>query len=184
MTKKMILPTDPKERKSIPFVTGLIDYFPLALAEVAKTSYAGQQQHNPDKPLAWDKEKSKDHHDCIGRHLVDRGTFDTDGVRHSAKLAWRALAALQIELEEAQKEEGSPNNCVLNEAGKPLKELTDSDIEKIVLKVVNDVLNKQNSTGCKTTCSGKSECTKGDCVTSGDPIVDKHFFAGEWKGKK
>lgn len=77
----------------------------VALAEVAKTSYAGQQQHNPDQPLAWDKEKSKDHHDCIGRHLVDRGTFDTDGVRHSAKLAWRALAALQIELEEAQKEQ-------------------------------------------------------------------------------
>jgi hypothetical protein len=103
--KQMILPTDPKERKAIPFVTGLIDYFPLALAEVAKTSYAGQQQHNPDKPLAWDKEKSKDHHDCIGRHLVDRGTFDTDGERHSAKLAWRALAALQIELEEAQDRE-------------------------------------------------------------------------------
>jgi len=99
--KTMILPTDPKERKAIPFVTGLIDYFPLALAEVAKTSYVGQQQHNPDKPLAWDKEKSKDHADCIGRHLVDRGTFDTDGVRHSAKLAWRALANLQNELEEA-----------------------------------------------------------------------------------
>jgi len=30
---------------------------------------------------------------------VERGTIDTDGLRHSAKLAWRALANLQIELE-------------------------------------------------------------------------------------
>jgi len=32
--------------------------------------------------------------------LIDRGKFDTDGQRHSAKLAWRALALLQLELEE------------------------------------------------------------------------------------
>jgi hypothetical protein len=42
-----------------------------------------------------------DHDDCILRHLADRGTLDTDGVRHSAKLAWRALAMLQTELEAA-----------------------------------------------------------------------------------
>jgi hypothetical protein len=28
------------------------------------------------------------------RHFVERGTVDTDGVRHSAKVAWRALAPL------------------------------------------------------------------------------------------
>jgi len=32
---------------------------------------------------------------------MERGTYDTDGIRHSAKLAWRALALLQKELEEA-----------------------------------------------------------------------------------
>jgi hypothetical protein len=31
--------------------------------------------------------------------LIERGTRDTDGARHSAKLAWRALALLQIEIE-------------------------------------------------------------------------------------
>lgn len=40
-----------------------------------------------------------DHADCIMRHLVDRGTIDTDGITHSAKVAWRALALLQEELE-------------------------------------------------------------------------------------
>ena len=95
----MLLPTDAQERKQIPVVSGVLDYFPLAIAEVAKCSWAGNQQHHPDKPLHWDKTKSTDHADCIGRHLIDRGKFDTDGQRHSAKLAWRTLALLQLELE-------------------------------------------------------------------------------------
>lgn len=100
--KQMLLPSDPTERKGIPITTGVLDYFPLAIAEVAKCSKAGNDQHNPGQPLHWAKEKSTDHADCIPRHLIDRGTFDTDNVRHSAKLAWRALALLQIELEAAQ----------------------------------------------------------------------------------
>ena len=99
----MLLPTDAQERKQIPIVSGVLDYFPLAIAEVAKCSWAGNQQHHPDKPLHWDKTKSTDHADCIARHLVDRGKFDTDGQRHSAKLAWRALALLQLELENETK---------------------------------------------------------------------------------
>lgn len=100
--KLMLLPTDPQERKGIPITTGVLDYFPLAIAEVAKCSKAGNDQHNPGQPLHWAKGKSTDHADCIPRHLIDRGAFDTDGIRHSAKLAWRALALLQIELENAQ----------------------------------------------------------------------------------
>ena len=102
-SKPMLLPTDAQERKQIPITTGVLDYFPLAIAEVAKCSWAGNQQHHPDKELHWDKTKSTDHGDCIARHLVDRGKFDTDGQRHSAKLAWRALALLQLELEEESK---------------------------------------------------------------------------------
>ena len=95
----MLLPTDAEERKQIPIVSGALDYFPLAIAEVAKCSKAGNDQHHPGEPLFWDKTKSTDHADCIGRHLIDRGKYDSDGIRHSAKLAWRALALLQIELE-------------------------------------------------------------------------------------
>lgn len=93
------LPTDWGVRKAIPIATGVLDYFPLAMAEVAKCSKAGNDQHNPGQPLHWAKEKSTDHADCIVRHLIDRGTVDTDGVRHSAKVAWRALALLQTEME-------------------------------------------------------------------------------------
>ena len=94
-----LVPSDSKERKQIPVTTGVVDYFPLALQAVAVVSLVGNDQHNPGQPLHWAREKSTDHADCILRHLIDRGKLDTDGMRHSAKLAWRALALLQEELE-------------------------------------------------------------------------------------
>ena len=100
------LPTDSKDRKSTPITTGVLDYFPLAIAEVARVSKAGNDQHNPGQPLHWAREKSTDHADCIGRHLLERGSIDIDGQRHSAKLAWRALANLQEELEKERQETG------------------------------------------------------------------------------
>lgn len=87
-------------RKAIPLCTGVLDYFPDALMEVAKASLAGNNQHHPDKPLHWDKSKSADEADALLRHLADRGKVDTDGVLHSAKVAWRALALLQREMDE------------------------------------------------------------------------------------
>ena len=81
---------------------GLLDYFPLALAEVSKASAAGNDQHHREQPLHWDRRRSTDHADCLMRHLADRGTIDVDGQRHSAKVAWRALALLELELENAQ----------------------------------------------------------------------------------
>lgn len=101
--KTALLPTDAVTRKATPITSGVLDYFPLALAEVAQCSKAGNDQHNPGQPLHWARDKSTDHADCMARHLIDRGTRDTDGIRHSAKLAWRALAALQVELEAAKK---------------------------------------------------------------------------------
>lgn len=93
------LPSDGVERKQFPITTGVLDYFPLALAEVARCSKSGNDQHNPGQPLHWARGKSSDHPDCLIRHLIQRGTLDSDGVRHSAKVAWRALAFLQEELE-------------------------------------------------------------------------------------
>lgn len=98
------LPTDATDRKGIPLATGCLDYFPLALAEVARLSKAGNDQHNPGQPLHWAREKSTDHADCILRHMIDRGLLDSDGQRHSAKVAWRALAMLQIEIERDQRQ--------------------------------------------------------------------------------
>ena len=90
-------------RKQTPIFTGVLNYFPDAIREVARCSYVGQQQHNPDKPLAWDRSKSGDELDALSRHLLEAGTIDTDGIRHSAKVAWRALANLQKEIEKSAK---------------------------------------------------------------------------------
>lgn len=100
-TPSVRLATDAKARKDTPIARGVLDYFPNALAAVAELSRIGNEQHNPGQPMHWAKEKSTDHADCIVRHLIDRGTIDTDGVRHATKVAWRALALLQTEIEAA-----------------------------------------------------------------------------------
>lgn len=97
------LPTDSKERKGIPMARGLLDYFPDALAAVARLSVLGNEKHNPGEPLHWSREKSSDHADCVIRHMVDRGEWDTESypepVRHSTEAAWRVLAMLQEEID-------------------------------------------------------------------------------------
>jgi len=88
-----------EKRKQLPVYSGVLKYFPDALAEVSKVSRAGNEQHNPDKPLHWDRSKSTDELDALTRHLLEAGKLDTDGLRHSAKIAWRALSNLQKEIE-------------------------------------------------------------------------------------
>ena len=97
----IVLPTDSEERKELPLVTGCLDYFPAALAEVARLSKYGNDKHNPGEVLYHAREKSSDHADCLVRHLVERGTLDPSGFSHTVMVAWRALALLQVELEEA-----------------------------------------------------------------------------------
>lgn len=93
------LPDDAQKRLEYPMADGLLDYFPNALAEVARLSYVATQQHHPDEEMHWDRSKSTDHANKIMRHLVDRGKLDDKGMRHSTMVAWRALAMLQEELE-------------------------------------------------------------------------------------
>lgn len=89
-----------QDRKDVPLYSGLMRYFPEALVEVARLSKYGNDKHNPGQPLHWSKGKSNDHDDCIARHLLDAGTIDPDsGFRHRTMVAWRALAALQTEIE-------------------------------------------------------------------------------------
>ena len=93
------LATDAAARKTQPIASGVLDYFPDALAAVAHVSYVGNQQHNPGQPLHWDRSKSTDDADALLRHFLERGKLDSDGCRHSAKMVWRALALLQKEIE-------------------------------------------------------------------------------------
>ena len=48
--------------------------------------------------------KSNDHLDALARHLIQAGEVDDDGILHSSKVAWRALANLQIEIEKRQQD--------------------------------------------------------------------------------
>jgi len=101
-TRAIILPDSAKERKCFPVASGFMDYFPDAICAVAGVSYRGNEQHNPGQPLHWAREKSTDEADTMLRHFLQRGTRDSDGIRHSAKMAWRALALLQKEIEAEQ----------------------------------------------------------------------------------
>lgn len=103
-TRASTLPTDSKSRKQYPLFTGVMAYFPDALVAIAHVSYVGNEQHNPGQPLHWAREKSTDQHDTLLRHLAESGKVDIDGQRHSAKMAWRALAILQLEIEQERKE--------------------------------------------------------------------------------
>jgi len=95
----MSLPSDSRERKETPVFSGFFRYFPSAIAEVAKLSKIGNDKHNPGEPLHHARGKSNDHADCLLRHLMQLGEPDDDGLSHTVKVAWRAMALLQEELE-------------------------------------------------------------------------------------
>lgn len=96
------LPMDAADRKKLPVATGVVDYFPLAIVAIAELSRIGNDQHNPGQPLHWSRGKGGNNADELMRHFIERGTMDSDGVLHSTKVAWRALALLQLELEAAR----------------------------------------------------------------------------------
>lgn len=94
-----MLPANKQDRKETPIYSGVLNYFPDAIAAVAHVSFIGNQQHNPGQALHWSRGKSDDHADCVARHLIQSGTTDDDGTLHTAKAAWRCLAMLQLEIE-------------------------------------------------------------------------------------
>ena len=93
----MTISSDSQDRKNTPIFSGVLRYFPDALAAVARLSKAGNDKHNPNEPLHWAREKSTDHGDCIVRHQIQFDELDGDsGEFHAAAVAWRALAQLQL----------------------------------------------------------------------------------------
>ncbi len=100
------LPTDSKERKNFPLFSGLLRYFPAALAGVARTSKLGNDKHNPGEEMHHARGKSMDHGDCILRHLMDVEDLMAARARgepivkqaildEANQMAWRALALSQ-----------------------------------------------------------------------------------------
>lgn len=90
-----LFPDDSDARKTYPVYSGLLAYFPAALAAIAHHSYVNNEKHNPGEPLHWNRAKSADEADALLRHLME-GDY--------VGMAWRALALLQKELEA----EGAP----------------------------------------------------------------------------
>jgi len=104
--KFLTLPVDSQERKNFPMLSGVLRYFPAALAGIAKISKLGNDKHNPGQPMHHARGKSTDHGDCIIRHLTDtedllaaieRGESVTpeQALVEASQLAWRALAYAQ-----------------------------------------------------------------------------------------
>ena len=92
-----------KRRKMTPMYSGLLAYFPDALALVSRNSMIGHYQHNdPSDPMYWDRSKSADEMDAMIRHMADhsKNPRDKDGTLHMSKVAWRALAFVQKFIEE------------------------------------------------------------------------------------
>lgn len=85
------------ERKAEPIHSGVMLYFPDALAAVARISVAGNKQHNPGEPLHWARGKSMDQMDAAARHMLTlEGVDSASGELEAANNAWRALAQLQL----------------------------------------------------------------------------------------
>jgi|GEM_PF-2604166 len=106
---EMVLSADSAERKRTPIYSGVIAYFPLAIAAVARVSQRGNDKHNPGEPLHHARNKSSDHKDCMARHLCDIDTYNPELAEYedAACHAWRSLAYLQ-ELEEKRLGKGLP----------------------------------------------------------------------------
>lgn len=84
-----------------PVARGVLQYFPHALAEVAKVSAAGAHKY------AWNGWRAVPdgftrYSDALGRHLLAEcdGPLDAEtGCLHAAQVAWNALARLELLLE-------------------------------------------------------------------------------------
>lgn len=120
----LTLPTDSAERKDVPLLSGFMNYFPAAMAWIARISLKGDRKHNPENkgPPFHSRGKSADHGDCIVRHTMDIEDLKVKLRRMSdmgmespfvqevlleeaAYRAWRACAELQ---ELCEKYDGAP----------------------------------------------------------------------------
>lgn len=96
-TRFKLRPKTSAERKAEPLHSGVLLYFPDALAAVARLSKKANDKHNPGEPLHWSRHKSTDHDDCVARHALTLEELDPDtGELEAVNRAWRSLAALQL----------------------------------------------------------------------------------------
>jgi len=84
-----VFPEDDAERAKYPIGTFITEYFPNALAALAKHSWESNEKHSPGEPVHWAKDKSIGNIDRVFRHLID-------GEKIHA--AWRILELIEREI--------------------------------------------------------------------------------------
>jgi hypothetical protein len=100
MPEDRLFPEDDAERQTYPIGTFICEFFPHALAELARFSHKQQQKHNPDGPIGWAKDKSVWSIDRVFRHAMEAQRLYNEGDIEAAgeefkSLAWRSLEGLE-----------------------------------------------------------------------------------------
>jgi len=96
------------ERKAEPIYSGVLKYFPDALALVARVSQKSNVKHNgPDAPLQWSRSKSADQMDALVRHELTPEHLDAEsGEPEIGHALWRLMAQAQLIEEKRNRERG------------------------------------------------------------------------------
>lgn len=88
------------ERKQMPVQTIMAEYFPDAFMALARHSLKANDKHNPGEPMHWARNKSNDHLNCAGRHLLTPNALDPDtGETEAVCAMWRLAAYVQLQEE-------------------------------------------------------------------------------------
>lgn len=124
-----LYPKDDKARKALPVFRMITGYFPKALREVTRVCVVNNVRYNPDrKPhdINWARGKSTDQLGALYRHITEYvvdGTIFEDvppevvaaigaegfsQVYVLAEAAWRALAALELAVEDYEAKQPGP----------------------------------------------------------------------------
>lgn len=88
-----VFPEDDAERAKYPIGTFITEYFPNALAALAKHSWESNEKHNPGEPVHWAKDKSVGNIDRVFRHLIDG---------EMVHAAWRCLELIERQITERE----------------------------------------------------------------------------------
>ena len=84
-----VFPEADEERAKYKVATFICEFFPHAIAELARFSYEMQAKHCPGQPMCWAKDKSIGDGNQLIRHLMDK---------EYTNVAWRGLELLERQL--------------------------------------------------------------------------------------
>lgn len=172
------LPLEDKERKMLPILTFLAEYFPDVIVELTQLCVKGNIQHNPElnpADIKWAREKSTDQLNTAFRHLFDRATgthYDKDGAAHLIKTIWRAAAQRQLDIE-AERDSRRPSPVVPGVDPRPVEDIAD------------EVWGKDRDTGITADehAPPTMHIDLGPVEPSEDPRCP-YVFAGRWRCTK